>query len=164
MFLRCWLIHVSIIILRRVLYLLYLCSSLDLCLFMSYLCDLFFLFVFIFIMINRTNADAFVLLLIVQNMSYYFWMRTWMRNANNFQQQKFSLRVILSICLIFCVAYKSVACKKKHVTELKKTLISYLDQSLFCQVLQVLIEFKVESQPTFQRWINVVSKLRITLK
>ena len=51
--LRCCLIHIIIIILRHVLYLLYLCPCLDLGLFMSYLCDLFFIFIFIFIMINR---------------------------------------------------------------------------------------------------------------
>ena len=41
MLLRCCLIHVSIIIVRHVLYLLYLCSCLDLGLFMSCLCSIF---------------------------------------------------------------------------------------------------------------------------
>ena len=50
--LRCCLIHIIIIILRHLLYWLCLCPSLDLALFMSYLCDLFFFFVFIFIMMN----------------------------------------------------------------------------------------------------------------
>ena len=50
MLLRCCLIHISIIILRHFLYLLYL----GLGLFMSYLCDLLFIFIFIFIMINCT--------------------------------------------------------------------------------------------------------------
>ena len=50
---RCRLIHKSIIILRHFLYLLYLCPCLDLGLFMSYLCDLFFIFVFIFSMVDR---------------------------------------------------------------------------------------------------------------
>ena len=49
---RC-LIHTSIMILRYFLYLLYLCPCLGLGLFMSYLCDLFFVFIFIFTMINR---------------------------------------------------------------------------------------------------------------
>ena len=49
---RC-LIHMSIIILRHYLYLLYLCLCLGLGPFMSYLCDLFFIFNFIFIKINR---------------------------------------------------------------------------------------------------------------
>ena len=53
MLLRCCLIHKSIIILRHFLYLLSLSSYLDLGLFMSYLCDLFFVFIFIFIMINH---------------------------------------------------------------------------------------------------------------
>ena len=49
MLLSCCLIHLSIIILRHFLYLLYLYPCLDLGLFMSYLCNIFF----IFFMINR---------------------------------------------------------------------------------------------------------------
>ena len=43
----------SIFILKHFLHLLYLCPCLDLGLFMSYLCDLFFIFIFIFIKINH---------------------------------------------------------------------------------------------------------------
>ena len=52
MLIRCRLMHISIIILRQVLYLVYLRPCRDLGLFMLYLCDLFFFFVLIFIMIN----------------------------------------------------------------------------------------------------------------
>ena len=100
MLLRYSLIHLGMIILRHFLYLLYLCPSLDLGLLMSYLCDLLFIFIFIFIMINRMKTGTLVLLVIFQNMSYYFWMITWMKNANNFQIKKSSLRVLLGICLI----------------------------------------------------------------
>ena len=31
------------------------------------------------------NTDTPVLLLIFENMSYYFWMTTWIKNVNNFQ-------------------------------------------------------------------------------
>ena len=99
MLLRRCLIHLSIIILRYVLYLLYLCPRLDIGL--SYLCDLFFIFIFIFNMINRINTDTLGLLLIFQNMTYYFWMIKWMNNVNIFKYQKFSLRVLLNICLFF---------------------------------------------------------------
>ena len=79
--LRCCLILLSITILKRFLYLLYLHSCLDVG-----LCDLFFIFIFIFIMINRINTDALVLLLIFQNMPYYyFWITTWLKKVNNFQ-------------------------------------------------------------------------------
>ena len=63
--LKCCLIIISIIILRHILYLLNLCSCLDQGLFMSHLCDLFFILIFIFIMINRilVNTDTLVLLL-----------------------------------------------------------------------------------------------------
>ena len=65
MLLRYYLVHKSIIILRHLVYLLYLCSCLDLSLFMSYLCDLFFIFIFIFIMINRIISWIHVLLFII---------------------------------------------------------------------------------------------------
>ena len=48
MLLTCCLTHISIIMLRLLYY--YICN---LCLFMSYLRDVFFIFIFIFIMINR---------------------------------------------------------------------------------------------------------------
>ena len=34
------------------------------------------------------NTDILVLLLIFQDMSYYYWMITRMRNVNNFQMAK----------------------------------------------------------------------------
>ena len=51
--LRCCLIYIRIITVRHFLYLLYLRPCVDLCLFMSYLCDPIFIFIFIFIMIHR---------------------------------------------------------------------------------------------------------------
>ena len=54
MFLRCCLIHKSIIILRHFLCLFYLCPCLDLGLFtVSHLCNPFFIFIFIFVMISH---------------------------------------------------------------------------------------------------------------
>ena len=89
MLLRCCLIHISVIILRHFLYLLYLCPCLDLGLFMSYICDLFFIVIFIFIMINCISQeyrdtysfDYFY------DVSYYFWT-IWTKNTNNFQIAK----------------------------------------------------------------------------
>ena len=60
---------------------------LDLGLVMSYLRDLFFIFIFIFIMINRI-AYTLVLLVIFKNISYYFWIITWMKKVNNFRKVK----------------------------------------------------------------------------
>ena len=65
--------------------LLCLCACLELDLFMSYLCDLFFIYIFIFIIITCMDTEALAILLIFKNMSYNFWMITWMRNVNNFQ-------------------------------------------------------------------------------
>ena len=54
MLLRFCLIHIIIIILKHILYLPYLSPCLGLGLFMSYLCDLFFIVSLIFIVINST--------------------------------------------------------------------------------------------------------------
>ena len=61
------------------------------CLFMSYLYDLFFIFIFIFIMINRTNTDTLV----------HFWMITWMKNVNNFQIGKVQPQSVAQLLLNF---------------------------------------------------------------
>ena len=58
--------------------------------FMSYLCDLLFIFIFICIMINRINTDTLVLSLNFQNMFYYFYVITWMKNVNKFPNSKSS--------------------------------------------------------------------------
>ena len=83
---------------------------------MSHLCDQFFIFIFIFIMING-NTGALVLLLIFQNMSYYFLMITLMKNVNNFQIAKDQPQGVASISAR--VAYESVAYKRKRVVALK---------------------------------------------
>ena len=61
-----------------------------------------------------------------------------MRSVHNFQIEKFSLRVLLSICLIFCqfqpgVAYKSVAYKNMYIhASLYKTYLDKLDKLISC--------------------------------
>ena len=56
MLLSCCLIHITIIIVRHILYLVYLHPCLSLCLFMSYLCHLFFIFSLIFIVIEYITS------------------------------------------------------------------------------------------------------------
>ena len=56
MLLRYFLIHITVIILRDILYLVYSCSCLDLDLFMSYLFDLFFDFSLHFILLNYITS------------------------------------------------------------------------------------------------------------
>ena len=85
------LIHIAIVILRHILYLVYLCPCLGLGLFMSYLCDVFFI-------------SSLVISYNLQVISY------------NLVQTDFKL----SFCLIFCqlqpgVAYKNVSYRKKRV-------------------------------------------------
>ena len=99
---KCCLLHKIIIILRDILYLVqtqvYLCRI--------YLCDLLLIFSLIFIVINH-----------ITSLSYYFWMITWVKKANNSQIAKVQPQSVLhSFCLIFCqfqpgVAYKSVVYK-----------------------------------------------------
>ena len=55
-----------------------------------------------------------------------------MKKANDFQIAKFSLRVLLSFCLILCqfqpcVAYKSAAYKKKHVVAVAERYLIIID-------------------------------------
>ena len=105
--------------LRDFFYLLYLCSCLQLGLFLTYLCDLFYFHICFHdnYSYNLMNTDIHVLLLILQSMSYYSWMIVWVKNII-FKQHKFSFRVLLSICLIFCkfqpgIVYEGVAYKKR---------------------------------------------------
>ena len=56
MLLRCCLVHIAIMILKHMLYLVYLYPCLGLGHFMSYLCDLFFIFSLVFIVINHTTS------------------------------------------------------------------------------------------------------------
>ena len=102
MLLRCSLIHITIIILRHFLDLLCLYACLDVGLLISCLCDLFFIFIFISIMINH------IISWIQKHLFFGFifkicpilsWKITWMKNVNNIQIAKFSVRV--SICLFF---------------------------------------------------------------
>ena len=57
---------------------------------MSYRCDLFFIFRLTFIAVNHTTSlkQMYFFLLIFKNISYHFWMRTWMKKANNLQPGK----------------------------------------------------------------------------
>ena len=91
---------------------------------MSYLCNLFAIIIFIFITINHTIS--------LMQTNLFF------RHVC----QKFSLRVLLSFCLIFCkfqpgVAYKSVAYKKKACTNNLFCLLSY-EIELICSGMCVI--------------------------
>ena len=64
------LIHITIIILRHSLYLVYFCSCLGLGTFMSCLCDLLFIFSLIFIVINHITSLRQTHLLFVHFLEY----------------------------------------------------------------------------------------------
>ena len=105
--LRCCLVHISIIIPRHFLYLLYLCPCLDVNLFMFSLSDLFS-FSSLFLQTYFFFCLFFRICTII-----FEWCRGW-RLPIIFTWQKFSVKVLLSICLIFYqihpgVAYRSVS-------------------------------------------------------
>ena len=58
------------------------------------------------------NTGTLVLLLISQNMSYYLWMVTWMKNVINFQIAKVQPQRVVQHVLPLLAWYKSVAYKK----------------------------------------------------
>ena len=67
--LRCYLIHITIIILRHI-HLVYLCPCLGLGLFTPYLCDVVFIFSLIFIVINQIISFKQTYLFFVQFLQY----------------------------------------------------------------------------------------------
>ena len=101
--------------------------------------DLFFIFIFIFITINRKiswiETHLFFCLFFRMYPAIFGWQSVY-RVRKIFKKQKFSLRVLLSICIIFCrfqtgVAYKSVAYKKKRIKLFKKFVtITYFNRLL----------------------------------
>ena len=90
MLLRRSLIHITIILLRPILYLVFFCPCLGLGLFMSYLCDLLFIFSLIFIVINYITSLKQTHLFFVYFLEYllFFWMKTWIKKGKNFQIEK----------------------------------------------------------------------------
>ena len=115
MLLRCCLIHITIIILRHILYLVYL----RLCPFLLCLCDLFFISSLNFIAINHITSLKQTHLFLYIFLEYLLLFLDDEINKRTrriiLKQQKFSLRVLLSF-LIFCqfqpgVAYKGVPYK-----------------------------------------------------
>ena len=122
MLLKCSLIHITIIILRLILYFVYLCPCLSRGLLMSYLCDLFYIFSLISIAINYITSLKQAHLAFAQ---FFKYLLLFLDNNLNRESEKFSKSKSLAsgycvACLIFCqfqadVAYKSVAYIKKRV-------------------------------------------------
>ena len=86
MLLRCCFIHITIIIMRHISHIVYLCPCLTLGLFVSYLCDIFFIsasFSLPFIIYPYLNRCT-CFLYIFNNISYHFWMITKMNKRNSF--------------------------------------------------------------------------------
>ena len=89
-------LHTETFFTSAVFDLLYSCPCLDLGLFMSYLCDLFFIFIFLLILINHylTKKAHLVFFRHFLEYSYYSWMITWIKNVNIFQIAKVQSQVV----------------------------------------------------------------------
>ena len=92
MLLRCCLINVTVIKLRHILCLGYLCPCRRLGLFMSCLCNLFFIFSLIFNVINHTTSSK---------QTHYFWITTWVKKVNSFQKVKVQTQGVTWLLLKF---------------------------------------------------------------
>ena len=88
MFLKFYLIYITIIILRHILYSIHLWPGPGQ--FMSYLCDLFFIFSITLIVINHITSLKQTHLCFVHfsECLLFSWMITWMKKANKFQITK----------------------------------------------------------------------------
>ena len=97
---KCCLLHMGIILPRCIIFCIFVSIFIRLRLFTSSLCDLFFIIIFIFITVNH---------IISLKQTHFLFGRFC---------EKFSIRVMLGFCLIFCqfqpgVAYESMAYTKK---------------------------------------------------
>ena len=90
MLLTCCFIHVKIIILRHILYLVYLCPCLGLDQFMSYICDLLFIFILIFSVINHATSSKQTYLFFVHFLEclLLFFIDNMDEKANDSQMEK----------------------------------------------------------------------------
>ena len=89
MLLRCCLIHITIIILRHILYSVYLCPCLGVGLFILFFCALLFIFSLFFISVTHITSLKETHLSFVYFLKFcvffIFWMIKWIKKANNFQ-------------------------------------------------------------------------------
>ena len=115
---------------------------------MSYIYDLFFISSSIFIVINHiTSCKKTSMLLFFTffkiSAIVFEWKRGW-RKRIIFKEQKFSLRALLSFCLVFChlqpgVAYKNVAYKKACIANLPHYCEFNMDIFSFLVIQSIII-------------------------
>ena len=134
MLLRYCLIYMTIIIPRQILYLVYLCPCVGLGLFMLYLYVLFFIFSLIFIIMNHITSLKHSHLFFVHFLEYLLLFlddHVDEKKLIIFKQQKFSIRVLLSFCLIFCqfqpgIVYKNVQFHKSIFSNHEKCIVLWV--------------------------------------
>ena len=98
--LRCCLIQIAIIKFRHILYLVYLCPCLDLSLFISRLCDPFFIFSLIFIAINQRNSFKQAYLFFAYFLEYLLLCLDYNENGES-EQFSNGKGLALGCCLAF---------------------------------------------------------------
>ena len=94
MLLKCCLIYTTVVILRTEtnFYLVSMCPCLGLGLFLSFLCDLFFIFSLIFIDYITSLKQTYLFFVHFLEKITIFWIITWVKKANNFQIVKILLQ------------------------------------------------------------------------
>ena len=121
MLLRCCLIHLAINILRHILYIVCLCSGLGLGRFISYLCDLLFIFSLIFIVINHITSFKQMYLFFVHFLEYFILFLDEDDNTD-LDSKKFSdSKSSASGC---CLAFARFFCQYQPDVAYKKSVYS----------------------------------------
>ena len=98
---------------------------LDLGLFMSCLCDLFFIFIIIFTMIKYI-IYTHIFFFFFYNMSYYFWMITWMKNVNNSKSSTSECCLATECCLALALFFGTFNLALLIKVLLMKTSVCYV--------------------------------------
>ena len=124
MLLRCCLIQIIIIILRFILYLIYLCTSPGQGLFMSYLHDLFFIFSIIFIVIYHITTFKQTYLFFVHFLGYLLLYK----RVKNFQKVKVRPQGAASLLLNF-LPISAWHCQGSTVTLKLPYMMTYVCQT-----------------------------------
>ena len=135
MLLRCYLVHISIIILKQNLYLVYFCPYVSLGLFMSYLYGLFFIFSLIFIFINYMTSIKQTQLVFAHFLEHLLIFLTNNVDEKSEQYSK-SPRSVSGCCLAFAYVFANFSLTllikalliKKHNSNRQKRFVVTLER------------------------------------
>ena len=131
---------------RYFLYLLYLYKCLDPGLFMSNLCDLFFILIFVFIMINH------IILRIQTSLFFCMFLENVLLISGKECEQFLNSRSSASgSCLTFGIAYKSIAYKKSiYIKRCISGKISAKNSEKIIKLMQIWLSHPNSRSPNIQ--------------